>query len=172
MRDTLFPENRIVAATSKLYIAGAAQLEVVMGPILKTLTRIGQNQLLRKQISCSLQLGCQLDGQMLHQSLDTFNTALVNEVLKHYRQPCNYPYPASVRTGASTYNDSSDVNTKKNSLLVETSALLEACGLDDSFEKVRTYAHTYYYICVLLHASWLGGRICVCVDEMAILLHI
>ena len=91
MRETLFPENRIVASTSKLYIAGAAQLEEIMGPILKTLTRIGQNQLLRKQISCSLQLGCQLDGQMLHQSLDTFNTALVNDVLKHYRKPGSHP---------------------------------------------------------------------------------
>ena len=136
MRETLFPENRIVASTSKLYIAGAAQLEEIMGPILKTLTRIGQNQLLRKQISCSLQLGCQLDGQMLHQSLDTFNTALVNDVLKHYRKPGNHPYPDSVCTGASTDSRNSDNNTRKNSLLVETSTLLEACGLDDSFKKV------------------------------------
>ena len=137
MRETLFPENRIVAASSKLYIAGAAQLEEIMGPILKTLTRIGQNLLLRKQISCSLQLGSQLEGQMLHQSLDTFNTALVNDVLNHYRKPCNYPYPDSACTGASTYNSSSDSDTKKNTLLVETSTLLEACGLDDSLKKVR-----------------------------------
>ena len=170
MRETLFPENRIVAATSKLYIAGAAHLELIMGPMLKILTRIGQNQLLRKQISCSLQLGCQLDGQILQQSLNTFNTALINDVLKHYRKPFNHPYPDSISTGASAFNNNNnDINAEKNSLLVETSALLEACGLDDSFEKVcmhmrslSVYAIVEISVCVC---------VCVCLSDLMLLLN-
>lgn len=119
MRESLFPEYRVVAATSKLYIAGAAKLDKLMDPLLAFLCRIGQGQLIRRQIAYSLQFGCQLDAHLLFQALDTFNTSLLNDVLKHYRQPDKYPYPPG-----------------KSPLLPETAALLEACGLDDPLHKV------------------------------------
>ena len=120
MRQSLFPEHRIVAATSKLYTSGVAELEKLMSPILLCLCRIGQGQLIRRQIAYTLQLGCQTDAHMLYQTLDTFNTSLMNDVVQHYRQPDTSPYPKS-----------------ENPVLAETAALLQACGLEDPFDKVR-----------------------------------
>ena len=90
-----------------------------MPSLLKFICRIGQSQLIRRQIAFSLKFGCQLDAQLLYRTLDTFNVCLMNEIRKHYRQPASYPYP-----------------DKTNPLLVETTALLEACGLDDPLYKI------------------------------------
>ena len=127
MRESLFPEHRVVAATSKLYTSGAAKLEKLMEPLLAFLSRIGQGQLIRRQIAYSLQFGCQLDAHLLYQALDTFNASLLNDVLKHYRQPDKHPYPPN-----------------KSPLLSETVALLEACGLDDPLHKVRNKEVVHY----------------------------
>jgi WASH complex subunit strumpellin len=90
-----------------------------MLPLLKFVRKIGQGQLIRRQISNLLQFGCQLDAHLLYQALDTFNKGLVNDVKRHYVHPATSPYP-----------------TKENPLLFETAALLEACGLDDPMSKI------------------------------------
>ena len=91
-----------------------------MPNLLKAIRKIGQGQLIRRQIANLLQFGCQLDAHLLYQNLDTFNRSLVNEVKKHYAQPEQFPYPDS----------------KANPLLFETTVLLEACGLDDPMHKI------------------------------------
>jgi WASH complex subunit strumpellin len=90
-----------------------------MPPLLAFIRRIGQGQLIRRQIAYALQFGCQLDAHVLYQALDTFNESLLNDMKQHYRNPEKHPHPA-----------------KNNPLLVETTALLEACGLDDPLHKI------------------------------------
>lgn len=119
VRVSLHPENKIPANASKLYSNAMKKVENLMLPLLKSLRKIGQGQLIRRQIANLLQFGCQLDAHLLYQSLDTFNRSLVNEVQRHYAQPEKHPYPA-----------------KENPLLFETTVLLEACGLDDPMHKI------------------------------------
>ena len=127
MRQSLFPEHRVVSVKSKLYTSGVRKLEKLMAPILLFISRIGQGQLIRRQIAYTLQLGCQLDAHMLYQTLDTFNTSLMNDVIQHYRHPDASPYP-----------------TNENPILVETATLLQACGFEDPLEKV-TYVPNCFY---------------------------
>lgn len=115
----MYPEHKIPINASKLYANAMKKVEGLMNPILKTLLKIGQGQLLRRQIANLLQFGCQLDAHLLFQALDTFNRGLLNDVKKHYASPDKHPYPA-----------------KGNPLLRETAALLEACGLDDPMHKI------------------------------------
>ncbi len=89
-----------------------------MLPLLKIIRRIGQGQLLRRQIANMLNFGCQLDAHLLYQSLDTFNRALLGDVRLHYIN-ATAAYPSDT-----------------NPLLFETSVLLEACGLDDPIQKI------------------------------------
>ncbi len=119
----MFPEHRMPANVSKLYANALKKVENLMLPLLKFIRKIGQGQLIRRQISNLLQFGCQLDAHLLYQALDTFNRGLVNDIKKYCANPTSNPYPA-----------------KENPLLFETSALLEACGLDDPFNKI--YATT------------------------------
>ncbi len=95
------------------------KVENLMLPLLKFIRKIGQGQLIRRQMANLLQFGCQLDAHLLYQALDTFNKGLLNDVKRHYANPETHSYPA-----------------KDNPLMFETTALLEACGLDDPMSKI------------------------------------
>ena len=112
VRDGLFPEYRTLNNPAKLYSNAMKKVENVR--------RIGQIQLIRRQIANLLQFECQLDAHILHQSLDTFNRGLMNDVKNHYRDPEKFNYPGK----------------EDNSLLFETTTLLEACGMDDPLQKI------------------------------------
>lgn len=132
VRDGLYPELRVSPSASKLYANAMKKVENLMLPILKFVRKIGQGQLIRRQISNLLQFGCQLDAHLLYQALDTFNKGLVNDVKKHYADPSK-PYPS-----------------KDNNLLVETTALLEACGMDDPMCKIYVTSQPLEGLPVLL----------------------
>jgi WASH complex subunit strumpellin len=115
----LFPEHRIPVNAAKLYTNAMKKVENLMLPLLKFIRKIGQGQLIRRQISNLLQFECQLDAHLLYQTLDTFNRGLINDIKKYYSNPNLNPYPA-----------------KESMLIFETSALLESCGLDDPINKI------------------------------------
>ena len=73
MRETLFPEYRTLPGGSKVYTGAVKRLESLMPVLLKHISRIGQSQLIRRQMAFSLRFGCQLDAHLLFQALDTFN---------------------------------------------------------------------------------------------------
>ena len=109
------------------------RIQQLMLPLLKTIRRLGQSQLIRRHIAHILQFGCQLEAHSLHQALDTFNYALINDVKRHYTNPEKFPYP-----------------TKESPLLFETVALIESCGMDDPFHKVYATSEPLEGLPVLL----------------------
>jgi WASH complex subunit strumpellin len=109
-----------LANPAKLYGNAMKKVEKLMLPLLKSIRRIGQTQLIRRQIANLLQFECQLDAFQLHQSLLAFDRGLMNDITSHYRNP-EKPYPDPA-TG--------------NPLLFETTSLLEACGLDNPLHKI------------------------------------
>lgn len=104
---------------SKLYANAMKKVEGLMLFLLQSIRKVGQGQLIRRQIANLLQFGCQLDAHLLYQNLDTFNESVLTEVKKHYSNPEKYPMPA-----------------KTNPLFFETTVLLEASGLDDPLQKI------------------------------------
>lgn len=118
VRSALYPEHKIPENASKLYINAVKKVENLLLPVLRIVRKIGQGQLLRRQICNLLEFGCQLDAHLLYQALDTFNRGLVKDIKKHYLQP-DSPYPS-----------------EDSPLLGETTALLDACGLDDPMHKI------------------------------------
>eukprot|EP01035_Chromulina_nebulosa_P017771 gene17771-23373_t len=119
VRESLFPEYKVVPNASKTYGNPLKKTERLMLPLLQFIRRIGQAQLIRRQIASQLQWGCQLDAHLLHQALDTLNNAVMSDVRQHYRD-LNKPYP----------------DKNNNPLLFELSLLTEACGLDDPLHKI------------------------------------
>ena len=53
------------------------KMEPLMPSMLKHVCRIGQSQLIRRQMAFSLRFGCQLDAHLLFQALDTFNAGTI-----------------------------------------------------------------------------------------------
>jgi WASH complex subunit strumpellin len=128
----LFPEYKTPQNVSKLYANGIKKIENLMLPLLKYIRKIGQGQLIRRQISNLLSFGCQLDAHLLFQALDTFNHGLMNDINIHYSHP-EKPYPDT-----------------DNPVLFETSVLLEACGLDDPLQKIYVTSQPLEGLPVLL----------------------
>jgi WASH complex subunit strumpellin len=87
VRTALYPEHRLPENASKLYANAVKRVENLLLPVLKVVRKIGQGQLLRRQICHLLDFGCQLDAHLLYHALDTFNKGLVKDIRKHYLQP-------------------------------------------------------------------------------------
>jgi WASH complex subunit strumpellin len=115
-----------------LYANAIKKVENLMLPLLKYIRKIGQGQLIRRQISNLLQFGCQLDAHLLYEALDTFNHGLLKEVHQHASQP-DKPIP--------------DAN---NPVFFETTVLLEASGLDDPLQKIYVTSQPLEGLPVLL----------------------
>jgi len=133
MRDGLFPDSGLPPNATKLYGLGLKKLEKLMGPLLKVVLKMGQGQLLRRQLGHVLQFGCRLDANLLYQALTTLDEAVLLDVREHYRSPAEKPYPAS-----------------DNPLLGSLSKLLEASGLSDPLNKIYVVTEPVESLPVLL----------------------
>mmetsp|Transcript_48746 Transcript_48746/g.137173 ORF Transcript_48746/g.137173 Transcript_48746/m.137173 type:complete len:1158 (+) Transcript_48746:260-3733(+) len=120
IRDGLFPENSVPRHSSNLYSKSLKKLEKLMAPMLSLVLKIGQAQLLRRQMTFVLKFSCRLDANLLYQGLTTVNTAVLNDVREHYRNPAK-PYPK-----------------ESNPLLGQLNKLLSASGMSDPFCKIYT----------------------------------
>lgn len=89
-----------------------------MPQLMKFIRKIGQIQLLRRQVMNSLQFGCQLDAHLLYHSLDTFNKSVVKDVRQFITKP------------------EKNLPDDENPLLFELSSLLDSCGLEDPLQKI------------------------------------
>ena len=93
IRDGLFPETAVPPQSQRLYSTALKRLDKFMHPMLDLVLKIGQAQLLRRQLTFVLQFSCRRDANLLYQALTTMNTAVLNDVREHYRSPDTKPYP-------------------------------------------------------------------------------
>lgn len=73
IRTELHPEHKLPNNASKLYTNAVKKVEHLLLPVLRILRKVGQGQLLRRQIAHMLCFSAQLDAHLLYQALDTFN---------------------------------------------------------------------------------------------------
>lgn len=121
LQHKLFPSWSCPENAAKVYATGKLQLEKVLQPILMLVCKIGQAQLLRKQILNELLFGCRMDANLYHESLSTLNKSMLHDIRQYYRKP-----------------DSANASflSEKNPLLGEVTVLLEKCGMDDPLARI------------------------------------
>mmetsp|Transcript_15176 Transcript_15176/g.51428 ORF Transcript_15176/g.51428 Transcript_15176/m.51428 type:complete len:486 (+) Transcript_15176:2-1459(+) len=119
IREALFPASKTPPNPGKLYAGAAKKVEKLMLPMLKAVRKIGQAQLIRRQIANVLRFSCRIDANLLYQAVDTLNKAVLSDVRMHYRRPDSAPLPA-----------------EDNPLLEELGRIVDACGADDPMAKV------------------------------------
>ena len=67
VRDGLHPTYGSPPHVGKLYSASLKKVEKLMSPMLRVILKVGQAQLLRRQLSHVLQFSCRLDANLLYQ---------------------------------------------------------------------------------------------------------
>jgi WASH complex subunit strumpellin len=118
-REKLSPDFHSPVGGMKVYMEGMKKLEPLMLSLLRTTLTLGQSQLIRRQLSNLLQFSCQLEAQLLSESLNTLNCGILSDVHAHYRQPDKFHYPPN-----------------GNPLLVDVTTMLDCSGYDDPMHKI------------------------------------
>ncbi|XP_060076742.1 WASH complex subunit 5-like [Ylistrum balloti] len=115
---SLNPVSNVVGQPQKMYSQMISKTSRLWQPFLDIILRVGQMQLLRKQIQHELSTSCKFDSKFLATGLQTMNTALLADIERHYQDP-TLPYPK-----------------EENPLMFELAAYLESAGLHNPLMKI------------------------------------
>jgi len=121
---------------AEAYALGTRQLERLMGPLLKALLKVGQAQLLRRQLGRELHLAARLDANLLYQAAHTLDRAVLNDL----------------QAGSSDLGGDGpkDAPAETSQLLQQLNKLLEAAGLSDPLSKIYVVTEPVVGLPVLL----------------------
>jgi WASH complex subunit strumpellin len=87
LKNELHPTTQFPSNATKLYTVATAKTSKIWPLLHDFVVRVGQAQLLRRQISNELNFTAQLDSKLLTHNLDVFNRALLMDVKEHYAHP-------------------------------------------------------------------------------------
>jgi WASH complex subunit strumpellin len=91
----LHPTSHLPNQSNKLYQLAEQKLAKLTPLFLEPITRLGQMQLIRRQVANELNFSAKLDSKILSSALEAMNLALTNDVKAHYSNPDNKPYPGN-----------------------------------------------------------------------------
>ena len=112
------PLQGLVSQPSKFYTQATSKMGKLLPYFMDIITRVGQMQLLRRQIAYELNTSCKFDSKFLASSLQTMNSALLADIEQHYADPSK-PYPK-----------------EENPLMYELTSYLEASGFHNPLRKI------------------------------------
>jgi WASH complex subunit strumpellin len=95
LTQELHPTSQFPANTSKLYSLAENKMSKLVPLFLDLITKIGQMQLIRRQVANELNFSAKLDSKILSSTLESMNMALTNDVRAHYAAPDTKPYPGN-----------------------------------------------------------------------------
>ncbi|XP_054446455.1 WASH complex subunit 5 [Pteronotus mesoamericanus] len=118
LMSAVSPIKSIVANSNKIYFSAIAKTQKIWPAYLEAIMKVGQMQILRKQIANELNYSCRFDSKHLAAALENLNKALLADIEAHYQDP-SLPYPK-----------------EDNTLLYEITAYLEAAGIHNPLNKI------------------------------------
>ncbi|ELU12274.1 hypothetical protein CAPTEDRAFT_155968 [Capitella teleta] len=130
----LQPTSGLISNPHKMYAQAISKANKLWRPFLDVVLKVGQMQLLRRLIAAQLKNSSKFDSKVFAMSLQTFNSALLTDIERHYQDP-SLPYPSD-----------------ENPLMFEMTSYLESSGLNNPFSKiyVTTKKMLYFSICCFL----------------------
>ncbi|XP_070556885.1 WASH complex subunit 5-like [Ptychodera flava] len=115
---SLNPVVGLVENPAKVYNAASSKAAKLWPPFMDVVLKVGQMQLLRKQIANELNFSCKYDSNLLAGALQTMNRGLLTDIEAHYQDP-SLPYPK-----------------EDNPLMFELTSYLECAGISNPFTKI------------------------------------
>uniref|UniRef100_A0A8C3PLC6 WASH complex subunit 5 n=1 Tax=Calidris pygmaea TaxID=425635 RepID=A0A8C3PLC6_9CHAR len=118
LMNAVSPLKGIIANSNKVYSAAIAKTQKIWTAYLDSIMKVGQMQILRRQITNELNYSCRFDSKHLAAALENLNKAILADIEAHYQNP-SLPYPK-----------------EDNTLLYEITAYLEAAGIHNPLNKI------------------------------------
>ncbi|KAH0617444.1 hypothetical protein JD844_015683 [Phrynosoma platyrhinos] len=118
LMKSVSPLKGIVANCAKVYSTAVAKTQKIWAAYLDAIMKVGQMQILRRQIANELNYSCRFDSKHLAAALENLNTAILADIEAHYQDP-SLPCPK-----------------EDNTLLYEITAYLEAAGIHNPLNKI------------------------------------
>ncbi|NXH85811.1 WASC5 protein, partial [Edolisoma coerulescens] len=118
LMSAVSPLKGIIANSNKVYSAAIAKTQKIWTAYLDSIMKVGQMQILRRQITNELNYSCRFDSKHLAAALENLNKAILADIEAHYQNP-SLPYPK-----------------EDNTLLYEITAYLEAAGIHNPLNKI------------------------------------
>jgi WASH complex subunit strumpellin len=124
LTNNLHPTQQFPANTQQLYGQAISKTSKLLASLLENISKVGQIQLLRRQISNELNFSAKLDSSLLSGALENMNLALKNQVELHYQQPGEVPYPANpIIPSIAEYLESTGINNPLSKIYITTEPL-------------------------------------------------
>jgi len=120
LQKRLEPTSALPRNTAKLYKEAILATQKLWPLFLQVIPRIGQFQLIRRQISNTLNFTTKLDSAILARSLNVLNSSILSDTYEHYIRPETKPYPGG----------------ENNDILYELTKFIEVAGLSDPLNKI------------------------------------
>nr|XP_034980312.1 WASH complex subunit 5 [Zootoca vivipara] len=118
LTNAVNPLKGIVANCVKVYSTAVTKTQRIWPAYLDAIMKVGQMQILRRQIANELNYSCRFDSKHLAAALENLNEAILADIEAHYQDP-SLPYPK-----------------EDNTLLYEITAYLEAAGIHTPLNKI------------------------------------
>ena len=115
----LSPTSVLPSGGARMYDDIARRTEALYPMLLQVVGRLGQAQLVRKQIANALHFSVRLESGLLSSALEATNAAVLADVQAHYANPAENPYPPP-----------------DNPLIADLSTYLELSGVNDPLTKI------------------------------------
>ncbi|CAG5129653.1 unnamed protein product, partial [Candidula unifasciata] len=115
---TCSPLQGLIGQPQRFYQQVISKTNKLHSLFMDIILRVGQMQLLRRQIAYELNTSCKFDSKFLASALQTINIGLLADIEQHYRDPSK-PYPK-----------------EENSLMYELTNYLEASGFHNPLRKI------------------------------------
>ncbi|XP_078609635.1 WASH complex subunit 5-like [Branchiostoma floridae x Branchiostoma japonicum] len=131
LMKSLNPVRGIVANATKVYPQACTKASKMWQLFLEVILKVGQIQLLRRQIAYELNFSCKFDSKFLACALQTFNESLLANIEAHYQDP-SLPYPK-----------------EDNPLMFELTSYLECAGINNPLNKIYVTTQRLPYLSLL-----------------------
>ncbi|KAM6457749.1 WASH complex subunit 5 [Liasis olivaceus] len=118
LMKSVSPLKGLVAHCNRAYSTAVTKTQKIWAAYLDTIMKVGQMQILRRQIGNELNYSCRFDSKHLAAALENLNKAILADIEAHYQDP-SLPCPK-----------------EDNTLLYEITAYLEAAGIHNPLNKI------------------------------------
>ncbi|XP_039215762.1 WASH complex subunit 5 isoform X3 [Crotalus tigris] len=118
LMKSVSPLKGLVANCNRVYSTAITKTQKIWAAYLDTIMKVGQMQILRRQIGNELNYSCRFDSKHLAAALENLNKAILADIEAHYQDP-SLPCPK-----------------EDNTLLYEITAYLEAAGIHNPLNKI------------------------------------
>ncbi|KAK3754472.1 hypothetical protein QZH41_018991, partial [Actinostola sp. cb2023] len=131
LSKSLSPVKSLIASPYRIFPQASQKTAKLWPQYTEIIMKVGQMQLIRRQIANELNCASKFDSKILENALQTFNKAILRDIEAHYQDP-TLPYPK-----------------EDNPLMFEMTSYLEWSGIHNPLTKIYVTTKKYPFFALV-----------------------